>query len=160
MDNPIKDWFCARTNETHAVDAGLEDDWLETLNSFQHLYLRSICEGHLNGTRLTATKSMPILRLSVESRLYPAMLAAHPPTEREIEALFNASPLCAASDAWLGWADTGSQEYCLHLDAKRERASDQMEESVRDWFRESIIFLTHVDALLAGVTNDSSSVAS
>lgn len=50
-----------------------------------------------------------------------------------------------------GWSEFCPEQYCLFLDAKTQRSSDHMEEWVRDWFRESIIFLGCVDALLSAL---------
>ena len=145
-----KEWVCRRTNKTfNDIDSGLDDTWLESLNNFQHLSLRSVCEGHPEGERWTATKSMPILRLSVESSLNARLLHENPPTEHQIETLFSASPLFSTSEIVHGWSDLGPKEYFLHLDAKQNRVSEEMEDWVRKWFEDSIDFLKLVDAYLA-----------
>ena len=141
-------WVCQRTNETYSVDLDLEDVWLEALNGFEHLYLRSICEGHLDGTRLASRKSMPILRLSVSSSLAGTLRREHSSPQQRIAALFADSPLASAADIEQGWSDFEPDDYFIHLDAKRDRASDHMETWVREWFSDAISFLTHVDAYL------------
>jgi len=152
MENPTKEWFCTRTNDLHVVDAGLEIEWLESLNSFQLLCLTSICEGHLNGHRQFSTKSMPILRVVVDSALTPNLSVAKPAIEEQMEEVFNSNALRLTTQFHHGWSDNGPKQYCLSLDAKKDRTSNQMEEWVRDWFKESITFLRRVDALVATIS--------
>jgi hypothetical protein len=143
-----RQWVCQQTNKTYSVDSNLEDAWLEALNGFEHLYLRSICEGHPDGARLTSAKSMPILRLSVSSNLASTLRREHRSPKQKIAALFADSPLASAADIEQGWSDFNPDDYFIHLDAKKDRASDHMETWVREWFSDAISFLTHVDAYL------------
>jgi len=146
-----RDWVCARTGETYSVDAGLEDVWLEALNGFEHLYLRSICEGHIDGDTWTSRKCMPILRLSVIPSLTATLRSAGSTLNERISSLFACSPLHTSSTIAHGWSTVGADEYFIHLDAKRDRTSPEMEEWVRDWFSDTITFLQAADAAVADV---------
>ena len=148
VKNKTKEWINTRTRETHDVDVGLEPQWLESLNTFRHLILRSVCEGHLNGERQFATKSMPILRIVVDSGINAKLSRSNPPIHIQIQAIFDADPLALTTDFWHSWSDVGDKEYCLFLDAKKDRSSDEMEPWVCDWFKDAIAFLGRVDAVL------------
>ncbi len=142
-------WKCQRTNKTYVVDTGLEDSWLEALNGFDHLYLHSVCEGHLDGTRWASRKSMPVLRLSIEPSLFERLQAEQRSPEPQIMALFTASALRETTNIQHGWSDILPNDYSIHLDAKQDRASDDMEPWVREWFSDAIVFLRHVDCHLS-----------
>jgi hypothetical protein len=94
---------------------------------------------------------MPILRLSVLSSLASALRREDRLPQQKIAALFADSPLANAADIEQGWSDFNPDEYFIHLDAKKDRASDQMETWVIEWFSDAISFLTHVDAYLADI---------
>jgi hypothetical protein len=115
-----RSWSSVRTGKTYSVDAGLEDTWLEALNAFEHLYLRSICEGHVDGTSFGSRKSMPILRLSVVAHS-SSRLKRDDSLGDQIDALFVASPLSATAKLHHGWSDLVPNDYAIDLDAKEER---------------------------------------
>jgi hypothetical protein len=144
-----RNWTCRRTGETYSVDAALEDTWLEALNAFEHLYLRSICEGHLDGTSLGSRKSMPILRLSVVLSSATQLQRESRFLEQQIDALFLASSLSGTTELQHGWSSLIPNDYFIHLDAKQERTSEEMEAWVQEWFRKVIVFLQRVDSALA-----------
>jgi hypothetical protein len=92
---------------------------------------------------------MPNLFLVVDAALNPSLIGADPAIEEQIETTFDASALRPTTEFVHAWSDNEPKEYCLYLDAKIDRTSDQMEEWVRDWFKASIVFFRHVDALVA-----------
>lgn len=143
-----RQWTCLKTGETYSVDAGLEDTWLEALNAYDRLYLRSVCEGHVDGTELGSRKSMPILRLSIVPSFSAALQREDHAVEEQVRSLFAASPLFLTADLQHGWSSFIPDDYFIHLDAKRERSSQDMEPWVREWFREAIVFFQQVDSAL------------
>jgi hypothetical protein len=151
MSEPKKQWLCPRDNKTYSVDVGHESDWLEALNSFENLYLRSICEGHPGWKRWTATKSMPILRLSITPKAFARCLDL-PKLDAQIRELFEASPLPFTSELDHGLSTMGEPDYALHLDSIENRTSENMEPWVRTWFEDSIAFLRHVDLHLSALS--------
>ena len=94
---------------------------------------------------------MPILRIVVSSALNAQLLGADPPVAEQIQKTFDCSVLAPTTDFWHAWSDYGAKEYCLYLDAKKDRTSDEMEEWVREWFGASIMFLRELDALLTAL---------
>jgi hypothetical protein len=151
MDTAAREriWTSPRTGESYSVDAALEDTWLEALNAFQHLYLRSICEGHMDGASWGSRKSMPILRVSVIPSSSTRLQRENHLLEQQIDSLFSASPLSDTTKLQHGWASLVPNDYFIHLDAKRERTSEEMEAWVQEWFREAIVFLQRVDSAVA-----------
>ncbi len=94
---------------------------------------------------------MPILRLSTISSLRSQLSVE----ERElikprIDALIGTSSINSTTKITHDWGDVADPpEYDLHLDAKRDRTSNEMESWVEKWFQDSISFLQNVDFYLA-----------
>jgi hypothetical protein len=143
-----REWVFKRTGESYSVDLGLEDAWLEALNGFDHLHLRSICEGHPDGSTWASRKCMPILRLSIAPATVIAVKASDSAVDAAVSSQFAASPLSETSTMEHGWSSFDADEYFIHLDSRRHRASAEMEPWVQEWFSDAIAFLRSVDAFI------------
>ena len=139
------------------VDRGLEDDWLERLNGLQTMTPISVCEGH-SGRRTEPSRRTPHIKLRLKQDLIRG--AARRWDACKMDVLSEVNRLFQSGDTYLNLelrfklrSSTGrfsyQEELIFRVHNSRARIAEEMDDSTRDWFAQSVSRIEALDRCLA-----------